>query len=316
MKAIKTQLVSLLCHQYFSCRFQQLGAGLAFALLCLLAVNAGSLYAQEAAGSGSPPEYYLISQTDPGESGDANNKQNAEETSGESGESGEEAQEVKNEAGYLEQATKFHIGDDPTVIILIALFILAVGVTLDRVIILRKEKGDNVELADMIIKSLQEMPGQVDSLIQKISGGRYGIEGRVALKTLTGWQHGEKAMAEFAQAALTAERRKLEKRLVVLSTLGNNTPFIGLLGTVLGIMKAFKDLALMGDAGPAVVMKGISEALIATAFGLGVAIPCVISNNTLSKIVKTRLSNAEEMVRMISGFRLAKDSGKKWKEEG
>ena len=302
--------MSLLCHQYSSCRFQQLGAGLAFASLCLLAVNTGSLYAQEAAGSGSPPEYYLISQTDPAESGDANNKQNAEETLG------EEAQEVKNEAGYLEQATKFHIGDDPTVIILIALFILAVGVTLDRVIILRKEKGNNVELADMIIKSLQEMPGQVDSLIQKISGGRYGIEGRVALKTLTGWQHGEKAMAEFAQAALTAERRKLEKRLVVLSTLGNNTPFIGLLGTVLGIMKAFKDLALMGDAGPAVVMKGISEALIATAFGLGVAIPCVISNNTLSKIVKTRLSNAEEMVRMISGFRLAKDSGKKWKEEG
>ena len=310
---IKAYLVSLLCRLYPPRRFQQPDAGLAFALLCLLAVNTGSLYAQEATGSGSPPEYYLISQTDPVESGDANNKQNAEETLGGSG---EEAQEVKNEAGYLEQATKFHIGDDPTVIILIALFILAVGVTLDRVIILRKEKGNNVELADMVIKSLQEMPGRVDSLIQKISGGRYGIEGRVALKTLTGWQHGEKAMAEFAQAALTAERRKLEKRLVVLSTLGNNTPFIGLLGTVLGIMKAFKDLALMGDAGPAVVMKGISEALIATAFGLGVAIPCVISNNTLSKIVKTRLSNAEEMVRMISGFRLAKDSGKKWKEEG
>ena len=305
--------MSPLCRVYSPCRLKQPGAAFVFSLLCLLAVNTGPLDAQEALGSGSTTEYYLISQTDPTESGDANSQQNIEETPGEAG---EEGQEIRNEAGYLEQATKFHIGDDPTVIILIALFILAVGVTLDRVIILQKEKGNNVELADMIIKSLQEMPDQVDSLIQKISGGRYGIEGRVALKTLTGWQHGEKAMAEFAQASLTAERRKLEKRLVVLSTLGNNTPFIGLLGTVLGIMKAFKDLALMGDAGPAVVMKGISEALIATAFGLGVAIPCVISNNTLSKIVKTRLSNAEEMIRMISGFRLAKDSGKKWKEEG
>ncbi|MCE9500034.1 MAG: MotA/TolQ/ExbB proton channel family protein [Leptospira sp.] len=59
-------------------------------------------------------------------------------------------------------------------------------------------------------------------------------------------------MKEYSDASLKAERRFLEKRLVVLSTLGNNTPFIGLLGTVLGIMKAFRDLAAMGDSGPAV----------------------------------------------------------------
>ena len=222
----------------------------------------------------------------------------------------ESNQEEGSETAYMEDVTKFHIGDDPTVIVLIAMFILAIGVTIDRILVLQKDKGNNVELADMLIGYLKDMPGNVEPLIEKINQGRYGMEGRVILKTLTGWKHGDKSMAEFAEAALIAERRKLEKRIVVLSTLGNNTPFIGLLGTVLGIMKAFRDLALMGDAGPAVVMKGISEALIATAFGLGVAIPCVIANNSLSKIIKTKVSNAEEMIRMVSGFRLAKDAGK------
>jgi biopolymer transport protein ExbB len=131
------------------------------------------------------------------------------------------------------------------------------------------------------------------------------MEGRVAAKTLEGWNFGEKSMREFADSALEAERRKLDKRLVVLSTLGNNTPFIGLLGTVLGIMKAFRDLAMAGDAGPAVVMKGISEALIATAFGLGVAVPCVIAFNIFSKMAKGKVSNAQEIVDMLTGIRAA-----------
>jgi len=138
-----------------------------------------------------------------------------------------------------------------------------------------------------------------------INEDNYGMEGRVAAKTLQGWTYGARAMEEFSKAAIEAEQRLLDKRLVVLSTLGNNTPFIGLLGTVLGIMKAFRDLAMIGDAGPAVVMKGISEALIATAFGLGVAVPCVISFNFFSKRVKAKLSNAEEIVKILAGIRSA-----------
>ena len=68
---------------------------------------------------------------------------------------------------------------------------------------------------------------------------------------------------------------------------------MGLFGTVLGVIRAFHDLAEHSGAGPEVVMKGLSEALIATAVGLFVAIPCVIAYNVLQKKVADLLSSAE-----------------------
>ena len=95
-------------------------------------------------------------------------------------------------------------------------------------------------------------------------------------------------------AALIDERRHLEGRLLWLGTLGNNAPFIGLFGTVLGVIKAFHDLAQSG-AGPEVVMAGLSEALIATAVGLLVAIPCVLVFNHLQKKLRDLLSETEAL---------------------
>ncbi len=81
----------------------------------------------------------------------------------------------------------------------------------------------------------------------------------------------------------------LEKRLGILATFGNNAPFIGLFGTVLGIIKAFHDLANTSDFGIKVVMSGISEALVATAMGLFVAIPSVIAYNYFVRKIKRLL---------------------------
>ena len=78
-----------------------------------------------------------------------------------------------------------------------------------------------------------------------------------------------------------------------LNTLGNNAPFIGLLGTVLGVIKAFYNLGLMGDTGTELVMKSISTALLATAAGLFVAIPVVMANNYFTKNVKIIIHNLE-----------------------
>ena len=101
------------------------------------------------------------------------------------------------------------------------------------------------------------------------------------------------------EAALADEKRHLEGRLLWLGTLGNNAPFIGLFGTVLGVIKAFHDLAESG-AGPEVVMAGLSEALVATAVGLLVAIPCVLAFNVLSKSVRDILSESEALGRRLS----------------
>ncbi len=96
------------------------------------------------------------------------------------------------------------------------------------------------------------------------------------------------------QAALSDEKRHLEGRLLWLGTLGNNAPFVGLFGTVLGVIKAFHDLAESG-AGPEVVMAGLSEALVATAVGLLVAIPSVLAFNFLQKKMRDLLSETESL---------------------
>ncbi len=93
----------------------------------------------------------------------------------------------------------------------------------------------------------------------------------------------EKNMMDYDPISL---KLALEKRLGILATFGNNAPFIGLFGTVLGIIQAFHDLGRASEFGVRVVMEGISEALVATAMGLFVAIPSVIAYNYFVRRVK------------------------------
>jgi len=89
------------------------------------------------------------------------------------------------------------------------------------------------------------------------------------------------------------EKLLLERNLGVLGTMGNIAPFIGLFGTVVGIIKAFRDLALSGTGGPTVVARGIAEALVATATGLAVAIPAVILFNYFTRKIKILMTEME-----------------------
>jgi biopolymer transport protein ExbB/TolQ len=102
---------------------------------------------------------------------------------------------------------------------------------------------------------------------------------------------GRRDLEELLATKRQEERLGLERNLGVLGTMGNIAPFIGLFGTVVGIIKAFRDLALSGSAGPAVVAKGIAEALVATAGGLAVAIPAVIIYNYYMR--KTKVISSE-----------------------
>ena len=96
----------------------------------------------------------------------------------------------------------------------------------------------------------------------------------------------EKSLLDYSPLDL---KLTLEKRLGVLATFGNNAPFIGLFGTVLGVIKAFYDLGNSTEFGVKVVMQGISEALVATAMGLFVAIPSVIAYNYFVRKIKVLL---------------------------
>jgi biopolymer transport protein ExbB/TolQ len=106
---------------------------------------------------------------------------------------------------------------------------------------------------------------------------------------------GRSAIEQHIEAALSAENLRLSSRLSIVGTIGNVSPFIGLFGTVLGIIRAFRDIGEVGAAGPGVVAVGISEALVATAAGLFVAVSAVIVYNFLVTW-QSRLSRRAEIV--------------------
>jgi biopolymer transport protein TolQ len=94
---------------------------------------------------------------------------------------------------------------------------------------------------------------------------------------------------------LSEETERLERRLSFLATTANTAPFIGLFGTVWGIMDSFREIGLRGTTSLSVVAPGISEALIATAIGLATAIPAVLAYNYFVgrlKRINSRMENA------------------------
>ena len=99
-------------------------------------------------------------------------------------------------------------------------------------------------------------------------------------------------------ARLYASRARLEsdltRRLTVISTVASNSPYIGLLGTVLGIMLTFQTLGATGEMDVKSIMTGLALALKATAAGIVVAIPCVALNNVLRRRVRERLTDFDE----------------------
>jgi biopolymer transport protein ExbB len=118
---------------------------------------------------------------------------------------------------------------------------------------------------------------------------------------------GSEAAAEAMASATALQRMRLERRLAFLGTLGNNAPFIGLLGTVIGIVQAFDKLqgagASGGATGPASdVMGAISESLVATAIGLVVAIPAVAAFNYFQRRIRATLASSEALTHILLAY--------------
>ncbi|RPI71480.1 MAG: MotA/TolQ/ExbB proton channel family protein, partial [Desulfobacteraceae bacterium] len=103
----------------------------------------------------------------------------------------------------------------------------------------------------------------------------------------------EKIMANAAERATLLEMTKLERFTGVVGTIGNIAVYIGLFGTVLGIVRSFHSVAQVGSGGIAVVIGGVAEALICTAAGLSVAIPSVVAYNYFTRRVEGFVTDME-----------------------
>jgi biopolymer transport protein ExbB len=126
-----------------------------------------------------------------------------------------------------------------------------------------------------------------------------GIQARVLAAGLDASRDGPESVEEVIAGTLVFEKSRAERGLLILGTVGSNAPFIGLFGTVLGIIKAFHDLAAAQSEATEAVMAGISEALVATAIGLMVAIPAVILYNTFQGKVKSAMSKSQSLSHLV-----------------
>ena len=143
--------------------------------------------------------------------------------------------------------------------------------------------------------------------IEKILNHDKSSLASVALSVFTNVQHRHLDFEECMSIALSEEKLLLESRIVFLGTIASVAPFLGLFGTVLGIINAFHGLSVQKQGG-ALVMAGISEALVATALGLFVAIPAVTAYNYFVRYIKKLLVSSENFTHffMISYMRQKK----------
>jgi len=190
--------------------------------------------------------------------------------------------------------------------LLVVLSIASVAVIFERIFALRSLKSDLSGLRRNLVDGLFE--GGFSKARALLAGCRHPA----ALVALRGLARPEsettaKAAEEAMVAESVAQKRILERRFSFLATLGANAPFIGLFGTVVGILQAFDALGHSSVAGssaiaPQAVMSSIAKALVATAIGLGVAIPAVIAFNMLERVVKSALEDAEIFSREILSY--------------
>jgi biopolymer transport protein ExbB len=180
--------------------------------------------------------------------------------------------------------------------LLVALSVASVAIMLERgaFYYLRRLRG-TADLFSLLANARWE---EAASLLQ----GQKGLEASTLLVGLSMVKADSKTTEENMSAALVKGRIGLERYLSFLGTLGSNAPFIGLFGTVLGIIKAFHELGRQSGADmQQAIMAGISEALVATAVGLAVAIPAVVAFNAFTRTIKNRVGRAQALAHLLLG---------------
>lgn len=190
--------------------------------------------------------------------------------------------------------------------LLIALSVVSVAIMLERAWFYWSLRDDLVRLASDLRELLRS--GDFEGARRKMEASP-SAEAAVVVAGLMEADRGGRAAEEAMHGALALQRMRLERRLAYLGTLGNNAPFIGLFGTVIGVVQAFAALGRQDTAtaaaeaaagmAPQEVMAAIAEALVATAVGLAVAIPAVATYNFFQRQLRSTLGNTDALSRVL-----------------
>jgi biopolymer transport protein ExbB len=201
-----------------------------------------------------------------------------------------------------------HLGASWVLWLLFALSAGSLAIVLERWLFFRSKDADVRGLAAELDAHLSN--GSVSAALEALRP-LGSVSAAIARAGLRLAPRGAAAAEKGMQSATSAERKVLEARLAYLGTLGNNAPFIGLFGTVIGIILAFEQLGrATGTAGTgaasqvasAAVMSAIAEALVATAAGIGVALPAVAAYNYFQRRIATMLDDAETLSALVLAY--------------
>ena len=196
--------------------------------------------------------------------------------------------------------------------LLIALSVISVAIMLERAWFYYSLREDLPALAKAFADHLRR--GELTEAKRVIEDSP-SAEAAVVMAGLLEVDRGPKAAEEAMTGAAALQRMKLEKRLAYLGTVGNNAPFFGLFGTVIGVVQAFDELSKAARSNvqsaasalpQASIMASISEALVATAIGLLVAVPAVVAYNAYQRLAKSKLANTEALTRILLSHLSAK----------
>lgn len=200
------------------------------------------------------------------------------------------------------KALMLAMGASPVLYLMLVLSVISLGIAIERAFYFLRRADDVEALAKKLEAHLAN--GDVEGARIRLRGSS-SAEAGVVLAGLEKFAHGPRAAAEAMTAATAVQRMKLERGLAFLGTLGNNAPFLGLFGTVIGIIMAFDRLGQGGivssaTAGaPQEVMSSIAEALVATAVGLAVAIPSIAIYNYFQRKIRATMSNATALTHVL-----------------
>ncbi len=190
--------------------------------------------------------------------------------------------------------------------LLLLLSVFSIAAIVDRWLFFRKHGKGGEEFGDALIDLLDQGDKKAaEGLIAR----HPAIEAEVLGAALRWSSGGPDALASGIEGEMTRRRKDLERGMTLLGTLGNNAPFVGLLGTVIGVIVAFADLA-SGSSKVQMdkVMGGIAEALIATAVGLFVAIPAVVAYNVFQKKITDIEDNVTSIGKRLCAQMAVQDS--------
>ena len=195
-------------------------------------------------------------------------------------------------------------GAEAVLWLLLIISVISLARIFERFLVLGTIKRRSQKVQKQIRELLQSH--KLDE-IEDLARDRDCLEGRALAYGLRHVkENGSKGLEEIFNTFVLVEKPHLERALTFLATIGNNAPFIGLFGTVLGIMRAFHDLSMSEAANNKAVMSGIAEALVATAVGLVVAIPAVMAFNYFQKEVKRILLSIESVKELCLAYAKSK----------